>query len=188
MTDAKAGEGLPSFEQIVIKIFLIPIVRVFFTWRITLFLLRRELKIIESLVITLDKSLLQERVVIKRAFAIEDHSRDFSVNMTLEHLIIAGNLVKNVIESLSNDENFDQEIKIENVKPSKNEKNTLEEFSTFMNDYFSYIEKHPKKQSKKTKGHPWFVEFNNADWHNFMFMHTFTHRRQIETIINKLGN
>jgi len=37
-----------------------------------------------------------------------------------------------------------------------------------------------------TKAHPWFVKFNNFDWNNFMFMHTFIHRRQIQAILNEL--
>ncbi len=48
-----------------------------------------------------------------------------------------------------------------------------------------------KKSFKKTnilknEKHPWFVHFNNSDWACFMFMHTFIHRRQIESIIKDL--
>ncbi|MDN5077080.1 hypothetical protein PJV89_01650 [Aliarcobacter butzleri] len=40
--------------------------------------------------------------------------------MVLEHLEIAGNKVKDVIEALSLEKEFEEEIKIENVKPKQN--------------------------------------------------------------------
>ncbi|NUW27142.1 hypothetical protein HUX57_10755 [Arcobacter butzleri] len=102
--------------------------------------------------------------------------------MVLEHLEIAGNKVKDVIEALS----LEKEIKIENVKPKQNVENQYESFKKFYEEYISFIKTLDKKQSKMKKKHPWFIEFNNYDWSVFMFMHTFIHRRQIEAIIKEL--
>lgn len=186
MARGVAGEGLPYIEQMFIKFFLIPSVRVLFTWRISLILLKREVSIIKKLVDNLPKDKLQQQVLIQRAFAIEDHSRDYSVNMTLEHLTIAGNAVMLVIKTLTKEEPFDKPIKIEAVKPTQNTEEEHKKFFEFMQNYTKYIEKHPRNQSKMTKKHPWFVEFNNCDWASFMFMHTFIHRRQIEAIIKEI--
>jgi hypothetical protein len=157
------------------------------TWDIALVLLKREIKIIKNLVDSLeDKDLLQKQIIIDRTFAIEDDSRKFSINMVLEHLTIAGKALQYVIDELSHEREVKIEIKIENVKPQDNKENQLEEFLAFYYNYFEYIKNHNKKQSKAKKQHPWFVEFNNFDWSIFIYMHTFIHRRQIESIIESL--
>ncbi|MCT7573249.1 hypothetical protein ACOTWR_00145 [Aliarcobacter butzleri] len=176
------GTGLPNFEKLFIKNVLVPSIRILITWNIALFLLQRELKIIDKLLKPIDKTLLTQKALIDRTFAIEDDTRQFSINMVLEHLEIAGNKVKDVIEALS----LEKEIKIENVKPKQNVENQYESFKKFYEEYISFIKTLDKKQSKMKKKHPWFIEFNNYDWSVFMFMHTFIHRRQIEAIIKEL--
>ena len=180
------GAGLPNFEKLFIKNVLVPSVRILITWDIALFLLQRELKIIDKELKPIDKTLLTQKALIDRTFAIEDDTRQFSINMVLEHLEIAGNKVKDVIETLSLEKEFEEEIKIENVKPKQNVENQYESFKKFYEEYISFIKTLDKKQSKMKKKHPWFIEFNNYDWSVFMFMHTFIHRRQIEAIIKEL--
>ena len=184
---AKPGAGLPNLERLVIKNILVPAVRIVFTWDIALYYLKKEVNKIKKLIEKVPKELHQKQVIIDRTFAIEDDTRQFSLNMVLEHLTIAGNGVFLVIVTLTKEEVVYKEIKIEDVKPKENKENQLEEFLKFYNRYFEYIKNHPKNQSKMKKKHPWFIEFNNFDWSIFMFMHTFIHRRQIEAIIAKLG-
>lgn len=180
---AKAGDGLPNIEKAVIRYFLIPIVRLLMTWNLALFFIKRERKIIQKLISTLTKEEKEKRVKINRTFAIEEHSSDYSVNMACEHLYITGNAIMNVIDTLSKEKEFNQKITIEGVKPLGEDINAIENFMNFMSTYEEYIKQHNKKQSKQTKAHPWFINFNNHDWSCFMFMHTFIHRRQIEEII-----
>lgn len=185
---AKPGTGLPDMERLIIKNILVPTVRIVFTWDIALIYLKREINIITNLVNNVPKRIHQRQVIIDRTFAIEDDTRQFSVNMVLEHLTIAGETVLSVIETLSNEKEFKADIRIENVKPKDNKENQLDQFLKFYDRYFEYIKNHSKEQSHAKKKHPWFVEFNNYDWSVFMFMHTFIHRRQIEAIIKKLGS
>ncbi|MCK9336884.1 MAG: hypothetical protein M0P43_03525 [Arcobacteraceae bacterium] len=182
----KAGTGLPNMERVFIKRILVPIVRTFFTWEIALFMVKREVSIITNLTKDISQIDMQKQIIIDRTFAIEDDSRRFSIDMVLEHLVIAGALVKDTIKSLSSETVPPQEIKIEDVKPFENSTEALEKFLVFYQTYFDMIETLPKKQSIATKKHPWFVSFNNFDWSIFMYMHTFIHRRQIEEIISKL--
>lgn len=182
----KAGTGLPNMERVFIKRILVPIVRTFFTCEIALFMVKREVSIITNLTKDISQIDMQKQIIIDRTFAIEDDSRKFSINMVLEHLVIAGALVKDTIKSLSKEIIPSQEIKIEDVKPFENSAEALEKFLEFYQTYFDMIETLPKKQSIATKKHPWFVSFNNFDWSIFMYMHTFIHRRQIEEIISKL--
>ena len=183
---APAGSGLPNFERLFIKNLLVPTIRIFITWDIALFLLQRELKIIDKILKPINEDLLTKKFIIDRTFAIEDDSRQFSINMVLEHLEIAGNKVKNIIETLSLEKEFEEDVKIENVKPKLNNKNQYESFKKFYQDYILFIKSLDKKQSKMRKKHPWFIEFNNFEWSVFMYMHTFIHRRQIEAIIEEL--
>jgi uncharacterized damage-inducible protein DinB len=186
MKFGKAGAGLPEKERLFIRVFLVPIVRITMNWTISRLLIKREVKIIKKLLNNISNKQLQQKMSIKRTFAIEDNSRQFSVNEVLEHLVIAGTLIKNVIETLSQEKEVNFDIKIENVKPKENKANQLEDFLKFYQDYDNFIINLPKKQSKMTKEHPWFVKFNNFDWSIFMFMHTFIHRRQIEAILDEL--
>lgn len=183
----KPGAGLPETERLGIKNILVPLVRIFMTWNIALVLLKREIKIINKLVSVLPKELCLERPIIDRTFAIEDDTRSFSINLVLEHLTITGNGIMMVIKTLSEEKEFPKEITIEGVKPYENKIDQISEFLDFYDNYFKFMETLPKKQSKMTKAHPWFVKFNNYDWSIFMYMHTFIHRRQIEAIIKKLG-
>lgn len=187
MTLEKPGAGLPEFERLVIKRGLVPIARTLFSWNIAVLLIRREIAIIKKLVNEIPKEKRVEQNIIDRTFAIEDDTRRFSINMVLEHLVIAGGLVQDVIKTLSDEKEYQGDIKIENVKPSKNSINYLDDFEKFYEEYILFIKSLPKKQSKAKKRHPWFVNFNNYDWSVFMFMHTFIHRRQIQAIIKKLG-
>ena len=181
----KAGGGLPESERLFIRLFLVPFVRVVMGWNIARVLVVREVKIIKKLLKDLSQKKLQQKMDIERTFAIEDNSRQFSVNDVLEHLVIAGKLVKDVISTLSHEKEVVYDIKIEDVKPKQNKENQLEEFLVFYDSYDNFIKNLPKKQSKTTKAHPWFVKFNNFDWNIFMFMHTFIHRRQIQAILEK---
>ena len=55
---APPGSGLPNFERLFIKNVLVPSIRILITWNIALYLLQRELKIIDKLVKSLDEELL----------------------------------------------------------------------------------------------------------------------------------
>lgn len=148
---APPGSGLPNLEKLFIKNVLVPSIRILITWDIALFLLQRELRIIDNLLKPIDKNLLTKKTLIDRTFAIEDDTRQFSINMVLEHLEIAGNKVKDVIETLSLEKEFEEEIKIENVKPKHNVENQYESFKKFYEEYISFIKSLDKKQSKMKK-------------------------------------
>lgn len=182
----KPGAGLPKSEFLLIRLLLIPSVRTFFTWNIAFWLFKREARLIIGLLESLSEEERLRQVIIDKTFAIEDHSRQFSLNMVIEHLCIAGRKVMGVITSLSAEKAFEENVTIEGVKPFENKADTLSEFKSFVDEYDSFYAALPKKHSRMTKPHPWFRSFNNFDWNAFMYMHTFIHRRQIEAIIKVL--
>ena len=182
----KPGAGLPNIERLFIQNILVPAIRIFITWGIASYLLKREVKLITKLVSSVKNQELQKQEIINRVFAIEDDSRRYSINMVLEHLSIVGYEIMEVIDVLSKEKKLEKDITIQGVKAYKNTYNSIDIFEKCMKTYELFIKKLPKKQSHITKKHPWFVEFNNFDWSVFMYMHTFIHRRQIEAIISKL--
>ena len=186
MNQAKPGGGLPRLEQLSLKYILVPLGKRVFTWESALKMFHNEVKRIEKLLKEVEEAKCRERVMIDRVFGIEDHSRDYSITMVIEHLNIVGYGIMSVIDRLSNEESVDEAIKIENVKPQGSTENELDRFLAFSRVYNSFIEKLPKRKSKMTKAHPWFVELNNMDWSIFMAIHTFVHRRQIEAILQRL--
>ena len=62
---APAGTGLPNFERLFIKNLLVPTIRIFITWDIALFLLKRELKIIDKILKPINKDLLTKQIIIE---------------------------------------------------------------------------------------------------------------------------
>lgn len=182
----KPGEGLPSWELILIRRLLIPLVRIFFTWRIGHFLFQSEVKKIARLIRKVPHTDQQRQVIIDKTFAIEDHTRQFSVNMVAEHLTIAGRGIMGIIATLSQEQPFERPVTIEGVKPFENKPDQIGEFEAFAKEYAAFFKALPKHHSKMTSPHPWFMQFNNFDWAAFMYMHTFIHRRQIQAIIKKL--
>lgn len=186
MVQGTAGEGLPRGEFLLIRLLLIPLVRTFFTWHIAFLLFKREARIIIALLEELREEERLQQVVIEKTFAIEDHSRQFSLNMVIEHLCITGRKVMGIITALSEEKEFSETITIEGVKPFANRSGTLDDFTLFIDEYKTFFTALPKHHSKMTKPHPWFYSFNNFDWNSFMYMHTFIHRRQIQAIIKAL--
>ena len=186
MVQGKPGDGLPRGEFLLIQLLLIPLVRTFFTWQIAFWLFKREARIIISLLEELQEVERLQQVVIDKTFAIEDHSRQFSLNMVIEHLCITGRKVMEVITALSQEKEYSEIVTIAGVKPFANRSGTLDDFKNFFGEYEKFFAQLPKKQSNMTKPHPWFRSFNNFDWNAFMYMHTFIHRRQIQAIIKAL--
>lgn len=182
----KPGEGLPSWELQLVKRVLIPSVRTFFSWGIGHRLFQNEVKKIGKLIRNVPREEQQKQVIIDKTFAIEDHTRQFSVNMVAEHLTIAGRGVMGVIATISQEKPFERPLTILGVKPFENKADSVEEFEAFAKEYKAFYKVLPKRHSKMTAPHPWFMEFNNFDWAAFMFMHTFIHRRQIQAIVKEL--
>ena len=183
MVQGKPGDGLPRGEFLLIRLLLIPMVRTFFTWHIAFWLFKREARIIISLLEKLSEEERLRQVIIDKTFAIEDHSRQFSLNMVIEHLCITGRKVTSVITALSEEKEFSEVVTIQGVKPFENKADTLSDFKAFAEEYTAFFASLEKKHSRMTKPHPWFNSFNNFDWNAFMYMHTFIHRRQIQAII-----
>ena len=126
---------------------------------------------------------LNKRVLIDHILGIEDDTRDWSVALVIEHLMIVNTGIIEVVKTLSEERSFDGLISIEAVKP-KNQAVSINELKQIMKEYETFIPHN--KNSKMTKAHPWFIEFNNKDWNTFLAIHTWVHKRQIKAIVKDI--
>lgn len=174
------GSGLPTFENAVLKNVLIPLSRLFFGWKSARVWLNRELDSIEKMVNNLSEEALNKRVLIDHIIGIEDDTRDWSVALVIEHLANVNTGIIQVIKSLSEEKPFDAPVTIPGVKPGSRTV-SIAELRQITKDFESFVPQN--RNSKTTKAHPWFVEFNNKDWNTFLAVHTWVHKRQIQAIL-----
>jgi len=174
------GSGLPKFENLFIKTVLVPLGRLFLGWKSARVWLNMELKSIEKMIDGLSDDELYKQVLIDHILGIEDDTRDWSAALVIEHLAIVSAGIIQVIKTLTEEQPFDGPIRIEAVKPGKNTV-TIDELKQIIREYETFIPQN--KNSKMTKSHPWFIEFNNKDWNTFLAIHTWVHKRQIKAIL-----
>ncbi len=180
------GVGLPKYEYLFIKYIFIPTVKKCTNFNILMNLFLSETKKLKRAIDSVSSDDLSKRVVIKKLIGLEDNSRDFSINMVFEHIFIVGSMIKEGLVFLNNNQNFDVEVSIKGVKPINNNNDFVGDFFKFVDGYKAFYEQMPKVASKTTKAHPWFGELNSYEWHMFLFIHTFVHRRQVEAIAKSL--
>ena len=178
------GTGLPKLEKAFIKYILVPFAKYGLGWQSSRIWLNYEMRAITKMLSPLTKKAYHQRTLIDHHLGIEDDTRDWSIAMVIEHLVIVNTGIIEVIKTLGQEETVDMEIRIEDVKPHHGE-HTLTELRSLLDTYHQDYTP-PKHNSQMTKAHPWFVEFNDQEWNTFLAIHTWVHRRQIEAILKGL--
>jgi len=186
---AKPGAGLPFVEWAIAKYILLPGLfrETGNTQAIDHFV--RESEKIAALSSELNSEMLTEQRLIPRHRGLEDSSRYWSVAMALEHLVIVGDMMRQVVVDLSSGGTNMRQIGIADVKPGLNV-DPAEALQTFeeMTERFvrettaANIDAFPTA----TYPHPWFGPLNAHQWLTFAAPHERIHRKQIEAIIARL--
>ncbi len=129
-------------------------------------------------------------VLIPRIFGIEDSSRYWSVSMTIEHLMIVGEKIREIIVALSHGELPETPADIAAVKPvGRYGHEGIEIFRAFVDDYVWEIQERVEdRQSTQVFEHPWFGPLNAYQWVALGAMHQRIHRRQVERICLELDS
>src|SRR5579883_3338874 len=115
---AEPGAGLPLMEWFVAKHVIIPLRFHFTTVAQGIEQFEHESNQILAIAKSLSEQNLCQRRLVPRLRGLEDSSRYWSVAMAIEHLVIVGNGMSNIITSLSKEISELPVSKIENVKPS----------------------------------------------------------------------
>ena len=178
-----AGSGLPKYEKFFVQNILLPLCRVFLGWKSSKRWFDYELATIRKMIENLSRDALEKRVLINHFFGIEDDTRDWSIALVIEHITVVNAGIIEVIKTLSKEEAHLSEVSIQAVKPD-NRGLTLNHLEKIVKEYESFIPQ--TRNSKMTKSHPWFTGLNNRDWHTFLAIHTWVHKRQIKAILKQL--
>ena len=131
----------------------------------------------------MDLETITQPVLIDRLAGLEDSSRNWSPEMTLEHIQIVTAAVLFIIRKLEANQAIDLAVRTEDVKPSGGL--GLDRIRAFQ----TYLEQTPKKlsqfdySSQATHPHPWFGDLKSLDWLRLIAFHQNLHRKQIERIV-----
>lgn len=185
---APPGAGLPPLEWAVAKFIMFP----------TLFRTRSSAEAIKEfekesneiirLVNQTPTNLQTERRLIPRLRGLEDSSRYWSIAMTLEHLVIVGHGMRQIISDLAGGGTQLKPRGTADVKPSVDADpavalSKFEEMSRRFIDETSALD---LSHSNAKHPHPWFGPLNARQWLIFAAPHESIHRKQIESIIARL--
>lgn len=183
-TLAAPGAGLPPLELAIARV-VFPIGAAFTSWNSALERFRAEGERILDLVQPLSTPRLTERVLIKRIRGIEDSSRYWSPAMVLDHLVIVGNAIGNMVVSLSLGQRPPSEASIAAVKPDPAVgPKLIGRFHDLLASYPRLLAEHVKtRDSRTTYPHPWFGELTARQWHALASFHQGIHRRQLLAIL-----
>ena len=180
------GAGLPAFE--------LAWLRIYFRCRCAVSsrnAAMQRFKIEAEKIVSLARSVSAAQgtvpVLIDRIAGIEDSSRYWSVFMVLDHLKIVNEGMAQIIEDLSHDRPFAQEVRIQDVKPHVNSGlDAVDRYIQSVATYEATINRLGKLGHRVRHPHPWFGPMTAHDWHCLAGIHHWVHRRQIERVKQSL--
>lgn len=185
----KPGAGLPLMERILLKYYFGPFVAAKnpFSWTEANFqkLHERILLLAESI----EPADFETKCLVPRLQGIEDSSRYWSAKMTLEHILIVGTNLREIIIQLSNHANLDLIVDIAKVKPTgqQNREQILSEFRKYCSETIPYLKKNMGDYESPSKlYHPWFGPMSTKMWAWLLVGHGSLHLKQLKEIIKVL--
>ncbi len=183
----RPGAGLPWFEILPARLFFAGYRR-FMPLSAVNARFKHEGETILRLAQTVDSETGCRPVLVRRVFGIEDSSRQWSVYMLLHHLVIVDQGMMAVIESLCAGRPFEQQIKIEQVKPDPaTGPEIVDSYRQTQADYQATLTRLSPLKSAQTHDHPWFGPMNARAWHGLAAIHHTIHRRQLQAILSQLA-
>ena len=180
---APPGAGLPGPEAFLIRRVVFPFLRLKLNKESSLALFNRSGKAIMPLVRDLDLQTFTQPVLINRLPGLEDSSRNWSPEQTLEHIQVVTAAALYIIKKLEANQPLRLPVRTQDVKPSGGI--GLERLRSFD----TYLEKTPQKiaqfdfTSQATHPHPWFGDLKSLDWLRLIAFHQDLHRKQIARIV-----
>ncbi len=186
------GAGLPWWERLVAKYLVFPRACRKRSWAGSAEQFQSEGAKVLELFDSLTAEQQTRRVLIRRFPGIEDSSRFWSAAMTLEHLVIVGSELRQVIVSLRSGVVPDRVARVEDVKPlgSASPESVRSDFVSLLGGVASaeVVESPMLPGPGQRFNHPWFGPIDGYQWHCLLGLHQGIHRRQIELIRQGLNS
>lgn len=181
------GAGIPTMERLLLKHIALPLLSRKLSREDAIELFEKEGRDALSIAKGLSEAELKQTVLIDRIRAIEDSSRNWSVAMTLHHLLIVGPTIKQGIQLLNSGKVPPKEARIEDVKPDPGTgPEIIEKFEAFLDSYPEGLSGLPWPKDVRY-AHPWFGPMNADRWLRLNAVHNGVHRKQIEKIVKGLN-
>jgi hypothetical protein len=183
---AAAGAGLPWVEGVVARYVLFPLACRRLSRPNAIEILERlGRKMLQEAQALPAEHLTQQRL-IKRFPGIEDSSRNWSVLMTVHHLLITGEAMAGMTERLAAGQSVTEAVRIEDVKPNSAEtaQAVFSGYEKFLDGYRHRMEalKDLDWQTHRHP-HPWFGPINAHQWLCLNALHHRIHTTQIQRIL-----
>ncbi len=129
----------------------------------------------------------RRQVQIARFPGIESSSRNWSVYMTLDHLVMVNTAIMALIHAICSDHNHGAEIRVEDVQPHADAgPDRIQALESAVERYTDVVERLGTLRSRERHPHPWFGPLTARQWHAVAAIHNRTHRAQIEKILRRL--
>lgn len=126
---------------------------------------------------------LEERVLVKRPFGVEDNSRYWSMEMLLEHLILVGTGIRSIVGQLAIGVRPNKKVRISDGKPQGGEGPDIrEKYGRYLNAFVEALD-NTQFPPRPTHAHPWAGEMNAAQWYKYAALHNWMHRIHAERIV-----
>lgn len=141
--------------------------------------------------LTLTRPLSEEAaarpVRIRRFPGIEAESRNWSVYMTLDHLVMVNTAITTLIHAICSGHTQGVEIRLEDVRPHADAgADRIMALEALVDRYGHQIDCLGVLQSRARHPHPWFGPLTARQWHALAALHNRLHRLQIEKIVRRL--
>lgn len=183
------GAGLPFMESLAARYVLMPVMSRLISWDESVRRFQSNGERILALIQPLDSQRMEIQVLIPRLTGIEDSSRFWSAAMTMEHLIITGTAMVQILVELSHGRVPPFEVDIAKVKPQAalSGSEAPRAFREFLGRAVGRIEGEVGDRASTARlRHPWFGPITAHQWNWLMAVHQGIHRRQIEEILDRL--
>ncbi|HRK01777.1 MAG TPA: hypothetical protein PLH57_03870 [Oligoflexia bacterium] len=186
---APPGKGLPLIERLLAKYILLPKMTRKLDANGAKIFFEKETQKILTLAESVSPEHFQKPILIDRLGGLEDSSRFWSVEMTLEHLVIVANAMDILIRDLLAGRHPSLQVDIAKVKPHGGANDKAAVIATFRTQMMDLINKHPSivGDSSVMHPHPWFGAIDAHTWMVVRALHQRIHRKQIENIIRGLN-
>ena len=134
------------------------------------------------------EGMLDRRVLVPRLRGVEDSSRNWCANETLEHVMLTGRLMAQLIAELSRGRASAQVVRIEDFKPKGvyAGRDARPDFRAFVSETLELLEPLAIVDGGPTHRHPWLGELNALQWCWLLGGHTGLHLAQLVEIKKRL--
>lgn len=185
------GAGLPFLQKLLVRFILGPFASKRSTWSEN----RAQYERVTSKIIEMIKQVPSEKrnikILVPPTRGLEDSSRNWSLDNTLEHLLVVSKGIESLILGLASGVKPGLEVDIAKFKPRGQGSNVLQEFESYAPSLMQSLDTKLEgpamnKDAKLKHYHPWFGPITAKQWYWLLAMHQGIHYVQIKKIIRGL--